>query len=127
MKHSGLKRIIILSSLLTAFLAIIPASSQAEILKRVKTENVCMVNNEDMGKPQIPIKVNGKTYYGCCAMCAGSLTNDPKTRQSLDPTSGHAVDKADAIIGAKADGSVFYFENEATFTAWQQHEKGKTP
>jgi len=127
MKYSELKRMIILSSLLMAFLAAVPTSSQAEILRRVKTENVCMVNDEDMGKPQIPIKVNGKTYYGCCAMCAGSLTNDPKTRQSLDPTSGYAVDKAGAVIGAKADGSVLYFENEATFATWQQHEKGETP
>jgi len=127
MKHLKLKRIIILSSLLMAFLAAVPASSQAEILRRVKTENVCMVNDEDMGKPQVPIQVKGKTYYGCCAMCVSSLTNDPKTRRSPDPTSGHAVDKADAIIGAKADGSVLYFENEATFAAYQQHEKGETP
>ncbi len=127
MKHSGLKRIIILSSLLMAFLAIVPAGSQAEILKQVKTENVCMVNNEDMGKPQIPIQVKGKTYYGCCSMCAGSLTNDPEARRDIDPVSGHAVDKADAIIGAKADGSVLYFENEATFAAYQNATKGESP
>ncbi len=117
----------ILSLLLTAFLAVIPASSQAEILKRVKAENVCMVNNEDMGKPQIPIQVNGKTYYGCCAMCVSSLTNDPKARRGIDPVNGHAVDKTAAIIGAKADGSVLYFENETTFTVWQHHEEGETP
>jgi YHS domain-containing protein len=127
MKYSELKRIIILSSLLMAFLAVVPFSSQAEILKQVKTENVCMVNDEDMGKPQVPIKVKGKTYYGCCAMCVSSLTNDLKARQSVDPVSGHVVDKSDAIIGAKADGSVLYFENETTFAAYQQHEKGDTP
>ncbi len=127
MKHSGLKQTIILSSLLMVLLAAIPANSQAEILKRVKTENVCMVNNEDMGKPQVPIQVKGRTYYGCCSMCVGSLTNDPEARQGIDPISGHMVDKSGAVIGAKADGSVLYFENETTFIAYQQHEKGKAP
>jgi len=127
MKYLELKQIIILSFLFMAFLVAVPASSQAEILKQVKTENVCMVNDEDMGKPQVPIKVKGKTYYGCCSMCVSSLTNDLKARQGTDPVSGHAVDKADAIIGAKADGSVLYFENKTTFTAYQQHEKGEAP
>lgn len=127
MKHSGLKRIIILSSLLTAFLAVVSVNSQAEILKRVKTGNVCMVNNEDMGKPQIPIQVKGKTYYGCCAMCVGSLTNDPEARRAIDPVSGHTVDKANSVIGARRDGSVLYFESEATFAAWQQQQKRETP
>jgi len=127
MKHSGVKQVVIMSSLFAAFLATLPSISQAESLKQDKTENVCMVNNEDMGKPQIPITVNEKTYYGCCSMCVGSLTNDREARRSIDPVSGHAVDKADAIIGAKADGSVLYFENETTFAAWQQHTKGETP
>jgi len=120
-----MKYIVFLSLLAMTFLVAISTSSQAEILKQVKTENVCMVNNEDMGKPQIPIQVKGKTYYGCCAMCVSGLTNDPEARQAIDPVSGHKVDKADAVIGARADSTVLYFENENTFAAYQQ--KGGTP
>jgi len=120
-------KVIILSMLATAFLAAAPADSQAEALKRVETDHVCMVNNEDMGKSQIPIKVNGKTYYGCCAMCVSTLTNDADARRAVDPISGHIVDKTDAVIGAKADGSVLYFENEATFAAYQNTTNGDAP
>ncbi|MDQ6960381.1 MAG: hypothetical protein Q9M27_05065 [Mariprofundaceae bacterium] len=120
-----MKRIIFSSLLIMAMMAVLPAGAQAEELKRAKTENVCMVNDQDMRKPQIPIQVKGKTYYGCCAMCVSGLTNDPEQRRAIDPVSGHAVDKADAIIGARVDGSVLYFENTATFMAYQQ--KGGTP
>jgi len=126
MKYSGLNpRVIIMASLFVAFLATLPSYSQAESLKQVKTKNVCMVNNEDMGKPQIPIEVKGKTYYGCCAMCVSGLTNDPEARIAIDPVNGHEVDKADAVIGARPDGTVLYFENENTFASYQQ--KGGTP
>jgi len=126
MKYLKFKCITLLM-LVMAFLVAAPAVSQAEILKQVKTENVCMVNNEDMGKPQIPIEVKGKTYYGCCAMCVSGLTNDPEARQGMDPVSGHKVDKADAVIGAKVDGSVLYFENEATFASYQNTTNGSAP
>ncbi|WP_246054093.1 MULTISPECIES: hypothetical protein [Antarcticibacterium] len=42
----------------------------------VPNELVCMVNNAYMGKSQMPVPVNGKTYYGCCEMCVGKLTNE---------------------------------------------------
>lgn len=87
----------------------------AEQLRRVETSHVCMVNNEDMGKPQIPIKVGDQTYYGCCKMCIGTLNNDRKSRFAIDPVSGKEVDKAKAVIGAKPNGEIIYFESEKTF------------
>ncbi len=97
------------------------SKAQASELKRVPTEQVCMVNDAFMGKKQIPIPVQGKVYYGCCQMCVGTLTNDAAERQAIDPVNGHAVDKASAVIGALPDGNVFYFENEANFNTYALH------
>jgi len=71
-----------------------------------------MVNDMDMGKTQIPVVVEGRTYYGCCAMCKERLSKDASVRSAIDPVSGKKVDKAKAVIGKRADGSVVYFENE---------------
>lgn len=79
---------------------------------------VCMVNNQFMGRPQIPIEVDGRTYYGCCEMCKGRLGSDPSSRVSTDPVSGNTVDKATAVIGRAGDGRTLYFENEQTFAAY---------
>jgi len=92
--------------------------AQAAQVKRVPTEQVCMVNDEFMAKEQIPIQVRGKTYYGCCAMCVSTLTNDSSERYAIDPVNGHTVDKATAIIGALPDGRVLYFEEEANLRAY---------
>lgn len=81
---------------------------------------VCMVNNQFMDRPQIPIEVEGRTYYGCCEMCRGRLGGDPSSRASTDPVTGNTVDKATAVIGRTADGSTLYFENDQTFAAYQQ-------
>lgn len=79
---------------------------------------VCMVNNQFMGRPQIPIEVDGRTYYGCCEMCKGRLGSDPSSRVSTDPVSGNTVDKAMAVIGRAADGRTLYFESDQTFTEY---------
>lgn len=81
---------------------------------------VCMVNNQFMGRPQIPIEVDGRTYYGCCEMCKGRLGSDPSSRVSTDPVSGNTVDKATAVIGRAGDGRTLYFENNQTFAAYAQ-------
>lgn len=70
---------------------------------------VCMVNNQFMGRPQIPVQVNGKTYYGCCAMCKGRLQTDAAARTAVDPVTGAPVDKASAVMGKTTAGSVLYF------------------
>ncbi len=77
----------------------------------VKPELVCMVNDRVMGVPQIPVEVEGKTYYGCCAGCVGTLKNDESVRYAVDPISGNRVDKAEAYIVAGPQGLALYFEN----------------
>lgn len=74
---------------------------------------VCMVNDQFMGKPQIPIEVEGRTYYGCCPMCKDRLANQPESRRGTDPVSGKPVDKASAIMVKDASGKILYFESEA--------------
>ena len=81
-------------------------------LTRVESVKVCMVNNTLFAKDQIPVQVAGKTYFGCCEMCKSRLKNDPESRQAIDPVSKKPVDKASAVIGANANGQVFYFESE---------------
>jgi YHS domain-containing protein len=90
----------------------------AEELKQVETKLTCMVNNTIFAKDQIPTVVNGKTYYGCCAMCAEKLANNPAVRKAIDPVSGVEVDKATAVIGANEEGKAFYFENEKNLKAF---------
>lgn len=82
-------------------------------LTRVETKTVCMINEHAMGKDQIPIEIDGRTYYGCCDMCKKALADDATKRVAVDPVSGKQVDKATAIIASQEDGRVFYFENEA--------------
>lgn len=89
-----------------------PAPAGAAVT-RVEPSLVCMVNNQYMGKAQIPVEVEGKTYFGCCDMCKTRLAKDPESRASVDPVSGARVDKAAAVIGREASGAVVYFENEA--------------
>lgn len=81
-------------------------------ITRAEPSQVCMINNQYMGKPQIPVVIKGKTYFGCCAMCKGRLEQDAESRMATDPVSGARVDKADAVIGKAASGEVFYFESE---------------
>lgn len=81
-------------------------------LTRVETKTVCMINEHAMGKDQIPIEIDGRTYYGCCDMCKKALAADAAKRVAIDPVSGKQVDKATAVIAAQEDGRVFYFENE---------------
>jgi YHS domain-containing protein len=88
------------------------ATSSAAVEKVSDPSLVCMVNDMDMGKSQIPVVVAGETYYGCCAMCKERLAKDASVRTAVDPVSGKKVDKAKAVIGKRPDGSVVYFESE---------------
>jgi YHS domain-containing protein len=89
-----------------------PAEAAARVV-RVASSTVCMVNDRDMRMPQIPIDVEGRTYYGCCEMCKTRLATDAAVRSATDPVSGRSVDKAKAVIGRFHDGSVVYFESQA--------------
>lgn len=107
---------LILSALLMMFIAA-PALAQTSnsmpstILNPVETEYVCMVNDTVFDNPQIPVEVDGKTYYGCCMGCVSTLQNDTAIRHAIDPVSNNQVDKATATIGAAPDRTVKYFEN----------------
>ena len=81
-------------------------------LKPAEAQYVCMMNNKMFDKPQIAIEVEGKTYYGCCPMCADKLKNDVSLRTATDPVSGESVDKASAVIGADTHGMTYYFESK---------------
>jgi YHS domain-containing protein len=82
----------------------------APALVQVETKYVCMINDQRFSKVQIPVEVEGRTYYGCCEMCKERLGGDESSRTAVDPVSGKKVDKATAVIGATPDGTVFYFE-----------------
>lgn len=87
-------------------------------IRRVDARHVCMVNDTAFDKDQIPVEVEGRTYFGCCEMCKGRLAQDAAARSAVDPVSGRPVDKAKAVIGATPDGKVLYFESEKNLAAY---------
>lgn len=93
-----------------------------EKLQRVEAKKVCMINNQLFAKDQIPVEVEGKTYYGCCEMCKERLAKDVAARTATDPVTGKDVDKATAVIAALEDGSVLYFESEKTFEQYAKKD-----
>lgn len=101
-----------------------PATAEAPVargsaLERVTDRShVCMINNHFMGAPQIPVSVNGNTYYGCCPMCKAKLEQDPATRTAIDPVSKRSLDKATAVIGKTKTGAALYFESEQNLLAY---------
>jgi YHS domain-containing protein len=97
-----------------------PAAGQrATALTRVADPSmVCMVNDQFMNKPQIPVEVAGKTYFGCCPMCKEKLEQQATARISKDPVTGEPVDKATAVMAQDADGRVQYFASEQTLSAY---------
>ncbi len=78
----------------------------------VESKNVCMINDRSMANEQIPVEVEGKTYFGCCPMCKERLVKDESSRFAIDPVSGKRVDKATAVIGALPGAKVLYFESK---------------
>lgn len=82
------------------------------IVKVDEPNLVCMVNDQYMGVPQIPVEVGGKVYFGCCPACRDRLMTDPSLRAARDPVSHAAVDKAMAVIARRPDGKLLYFANE---------------
>jgi YHS domain-containing protein len=81
-------------------------------LTKIDPRMVCMVTNHAFDEPQIPIKIKGKTYYGCCEMCKNMLAKDRKQRSAIDPVSKRKVDKAAAVVGVGTNKGILYFENE---------------
>jgi YHS domain-containing protein len=113
--------------LLTLALAAAPAAFAQEQAAtpsgpatQVETKKVCMVNDALFQKDQIPVEVEGKTYYGCCQMCKARLAEDAAVRSAVDPVTGKDVDKATAVPGALADGTVLYFESAETLAQYNE-------
>lgn len=111
-----------LALVLIAQLTVATASHAAEKLHVVPNNKVCMVTNMEFPRPQIPVKHAGKTYYGCCENCKKTIAEDAEARVAIDPVSGKPVDKATAVIAAREDGSVIYFESKKTFQKFSQDE-----
>ena len=85
----------------------------------VPSNLVCMVNDAYMGKQQLEVPFEGKTYYGCCDMCKKRIPEDESVRYATDHVSHKQVDKADAVIAISGDnGKVSYFENKANYKAY---------
>ncbi len=99
-------------------------ASNYQLGDHIPNELVCMVNNAYMGAPQIPVPVDGKTYYGCCDMCVGKLNNDENARMGKDPLSGNMIDKSQAyIVLTSKDGAVAYFESEDSYKKYKNENK----
>lgn len=112
---------LVLTAALTLYMGEAGAQNQGTTspeLKQVESKYVCMVTNQLYDKEQIPVAVDGKTYYGCCQMCEAKLKEDPSSRMATDPVSGKEVDKSTAVIGAAPDGKVYYFENAEDLKAF---------
>ncbi|MCK4739514.1 MAG: hypothetical protein KAT46_06160 [Deltaproteobacteria bacterium] len=107
----------IFTILALTFYVFVSSSNAAGIPPLTKIDDlslICMVNDRNMHSPQIPVEVNDKIYYGCCAGCVSKLTNNKSIREGKDPVTGSAVDKATAIAVNDKSGAVFYFESEET-------------
>ena len=96
-------------------------SETAPSVTEVDSKYVCMVTNKLFPNVQIPVEVADKTYYGCCEMCKAQLANKPEKRVATDPVSGKTVDKAEAVIGAAPNGSVYYFENKTNLDSFSKN------
>lgn len=107
-------------ALLIMATAAFAATEQTGPLTKVDPKTVCMVNEQAMGRPQIPVEVDGKTYYGCCAMCKKALAENAASRKATDPLTGKEVDKAVAVIAAGEDGRVFYFATEKNLEKYNE-------
>lgn len=113
-----------LGTALTVFAEEAPTPAPSPGVQKVEAKFVCMVNNSLFPKEQIPVEVEGRTYYGCCEMCKERLAKDGASREAVDPVSGAVVDKAKATIGAQSDGKVLYFENEENLTKYNTMQAG---
>ena len=122
MKKSSLVLLLAVAFLATAAFA---AESTDKVVV-VASKNVCMINDRSMANDQIPVEVDGKTYYGCCAMCKERLAKDESSRYAIDPVSGKKVDKAKAVIGALPGAAVLYFESEANLKKYNAGARAKS-
>lgn len=111
-----LKRLVVFPTALAVLSLAIPLSAapkvgEGERVKQVEAKYVCFITKQRFDTPQLPVLVDGKTYYGCCQTCMQQLMNDPTNRVDVDPVSGKEVDKATAVIGVDKAGKAYFFES----------------
>jgi YHS domain-containing protein len=81
---------------------------------------VCMINDQFMGRAQIPIVVEGAPITAAVPpACKEKLEKQPASRMALDPVTGEQVDKARAIIVQDSAGKVMYFAREDTLRGYR--------
>jgi YHS domain-containing protein len=106
--------VVAIALVVAAFVGVAEEKSNDKVVP-VESKNVCMINDRSMANEQIAVPIDGKTYYGCCAMCKERLVKDEASRYAIDPVSGKKVDKAKAVIGALPGAAVLYFESVENF------------
>lgn len=94
--------------------AVSAQQASASVVQPVKHSDVCMVQNRHGIMKMIPVEIDGKMYYGCCAGCVGKLKYNPAVRSAKDPVTGNQIDKSKAYIVGNNDGTVIYFESKET-------------
>lgn len=96
------------------------AALPAGMTRVTDPSQVCMVNDQFMGRAQIPIEIGGRTYYGCCAMCKDRLNKQPAVRVARDPVSGEQVDKSDGAdpSGRDRKGDVLRKRGHPSSISW---------
>ena len=114
-----------LASILLVLAAVSALAETNDQVVVVESKMVCMINNRSMSNEQIPVKIDDKTYYGCCPMCKERLVKDEESRYAIDPVSGKKVDKAKAVIGALPGAEVLYFENETNLKKYNAGARAK--
>lgn len=84
-------------------------------ITKLPNNYVCMINNRFLNSEQIPVPINGKTYYGCCEGCVKVLKEDSLSHYTYDPLTHQHVDKAIAFIIGKPGSKegVLYFASES--------------
>lgn len=105
-------RLRILMTMLVVIAALLSygASAKAEV-KTIPSSDICMVANRVPGYPTIEVPIDGKTYFVCCKNCEARIRRNPALRYAKDPLTRKKINKADAFIALKDDGSVEYFES----------------
>lgn len=96
--------------------------AEAVQIARVEPEGVCMFMNEAFEGEGTLVEIDGKSYRAFSKGCEENLRKIPATRKAVDPVTGNPVDKADAVIGTRLDGTVLYFESEETFQKFASGE-----
>jgi YHS domain-containing protein len=101
-----------------AGLAAAPAALSRELTRVTDARLTCMAIDRAFDEPQRAVVAEGRTYYACCDDCRERLEGDSALRSAVDPVSKRAVDKASAVLARDAEGTLHYFESEATLAAY---------